>query len=577
MYVRKIGILVFALTAFVLGNGCKKADSGEPQSVPGASAAKESAPAGPAAIVYWAGAKHISTDANAAGFLKIWGLPETERLKAQTLDKLALAPWRLSGTNHLGAITNYAALVRADPSAALLRPLLDDLVDAEWYLEIRDAAQQPGQLALAVHLSPERAGLWETNLAAVSESISGGHRTPGQLGGAAGGWQVQVQATNAPSSLWPLAHHIEMARAGEWTIVGLAPDQNATFADLLSRVQHDPSSFANYSSNDWFKTTFNLSRLCAALGSAWKPAEDCPAVSLAVNGDGKNVLTRSEVHFSKPLPFEIEPWNIPTNLIHEPLHGFTAVQGLKSWLTSIPAWVDLQAGAAPNQLFSWDQGGTPFLMYAAAPLSSAPEVMTKLGPRIMDSFNPFMATNRMGKWERSTNSDAVVWTRVPVINPFVQSINLSGGSFLFTGMTPLAITNTPPPAGTLSDLFGRTNLVYFDRELTGPRVGAWMFVGQLLRIIFRRDQLPSESDSVAWLKVLGPLLGESKTVAIKTGPTDLSITRKSTFGFTAPELHALGDWFESSEFPLRPYSVVAKLPPLPARRRGASKPLPGQR
>jgi hypothetical protein len=227
-------------------------------------------------------------------------------------------------------------------------------------------------------------------------------------------------------------------------------------------------------------------------------------------------------------------------------------------------------GAAPNQLFCWAQGGSPFLDYAAAPTVEANSTMAKLGPAIMDAFNPLLATNRMGKWERAKDSDGVVWSRSPIIAPWLKSIALPEGYFLFAGLSPLAVTNTPPPSGTLQELFNKSNIAYFDRELTGPRVDASMFVSQLFRVIFRREQLPPEANAVKWLKAAGPMLGNSSTTLTKTGPAELSLSRSSTLGLTALELQLMADWMESSQFPLRLHSAVAKLPALPARRAGGN-------
>ena len=55
------------------------------------------------------------------------------------------------------------------PHSALVRPLLEDLVQEESYLEIRGGTNQPGELALAVRLDEPRALLWQTNLAAALE------------------------------------------------------------------------------------------------------------------------------------------------------------------------------------------------------------------------------------------------------------------------------------------------------------------------------------------------------------------------------------------------------------------------
>ena len=128
--------------------------------------------AAPAAdnTLHWLGLKQISADTNAAPFLKVWRLPQTTALVAQTLDKLSRWPGH-------GA-TNTAS--------AAFRPLLDDLVNSEFYLEIstptnsQSALRNPqlninsalrtpnSALLLAVHLPADRANFWQTNLAAAS-------------------------------------------------------------------------------------------------------------------------------------------------------------------------------------------------------------------------------------------------------------------------------------------------------------------------------------------------------------------------------------------------------------------------
>ena len=90
----------------------------------------------PVVRLHWLGLKQISPDTNAAHFLNIWKMSETTALVNQTLTKLARLP-APGNTN----------------TAALLRPLLDDLVTNEFYLEISGPANstlnpQPSTLNL---------------------------------------------------------------------------------------------------------------------------------------------------------------------------------------------------------------------------------------------------------------------------------------------------------------------------------------------------------------------------------------------------------------------------------------------
>jgi hypothetical protein len=132
------------------------------------------------ARVHWSGLNQVSASSNATQFMKVWQLPPTKALAAQTLDKLSQAPWRLL---HRNIDTN---------SAALLRPLLDDVVADESYLQIRSVTGRPAELAWAIRLDDRRAALWQTNLAAVLESLTGIRPDPAPQGHTTAGRSINI-------------------------------------------------------------------------------------------------------------------------------------------------------------------------------------------------------------------------------------------------------------------------------------------------------------------------------------------------------------------------------------------------
>src|SRR5438874_7029306 len=84
-------ISLFPLMA-VLAGGCQKSSPADQTAT--SPSARPSVPAAQSADVtriHWLGKKRIAAETNAAGFMKIWNLPESARLEAQTLDKLSLA------------------------------------------------------------------------------------------------------------------------------------------------------------------------------------------------------------------------------------------------------------------------------------------------------------------------------------------------------------------------------------------------------------------------------------------------------------------------------------------------------
>ena len=216
MDTRRIGLVLLMALAVALGAGCKKSQSDQTAAPDPPAAPAPAAPkAETVARIHWLGKKRIAAETNAAYLMGLWNLPESEKLKEQTLNKLSSAPWRLwkGGTE-----TNAAP-------TALLRALLDDLLEEESYLEARSVTNQPVEIVFAIRLSAERAGLWHTNLAAVTESLTGERSTPTE-----GGWSLKKH--DAPDL-------IELARAGDWMVVGLAQKSNTLVSVLKSRIQHN--------------------------------------------------------------------------------------------------------------------------------------------------------------------------------------------------------------------------------------------------------------------------------------------------------------------------------------------------
>src|SRR6185369_3796816 len=96
MCLRKIEFLALAAVIWVVGAGCKKPATDGAGVARAKGAGENSAnSANHVARIHWVGMKRLSSDPNAAYFLSIWNMPESKQLEAQTLEKLATAPWRL--------------------------------------------------------------------------------------------------------------------------------------------------------------------------------------------------------------------------------------------------------------------------------------------------------------------------------------------------------------------------------------------------------------------------------------------------------------------------------------------------
>ena len=157
MYLRKIFPALLTASAIAFGTGCRKSEPSPPPSTVAAS---------PDAVarVHWLGKGQLDLQDDAYYLSRVWSLPETSLLQAQTFDRLSTGAWRL--------LLGDAAAVQIPK--AVLRPLLDDLANDEIYLEVRvPANSQSSQSCLAIHVPARHAGIWETNLAIASELLAG--------------------------------------------------------------------------------------------------------------------------------------------------------------------------------------------------------------------------------------------------------------------------------------------------------------------------------------------------------------------------------------------------------------------
>jgi hypothetical protein len=517
--------------------------------------------------------------------MAIWNMPESVALEAQTLDKLALGLFATNrlpvGTYH-APTTNFQACIASNHVASLLRPLVNDLVQEELYLEIRKPTNQAAQLVLALRLTDEHCGLWATNLASALEAATGASAVRQNEGR----WEVLFTNSLTRAASQPATSRVALERSGDWTLVGVSVETNGLLSDLLGRIstsrtpvlaQHtnawleaDPTlrqvrQVSSAAPNYWLEASLDLQGIARALGADWTPTNGLPRIALTAIGDGENVRTRGTLKFAQSLSLNLEGWKFPTNVMHDPLVSFTAIRGIRPWLSSMKAWSDLQAGAPPNQVCFWAQGGLPFLTYVAAPLANAPEAAAKVSRRLTRDANPWLATNSLGQFERMGDSGGVVWKGLPVMNPYVESVGTKGDNFLLTGLNDSPVTNRPAPDALFQQVKGYTNLVAYDWEFTGPRIEQWLYMSQFFRFVLKKGQLPPQGRGVTWLEALEPRLANAGTLMTQIGEDQLSVVRKSSLGLTALELHLLVDWLESPEFPRGLNTCIATPVALPRK------------
>ncbi len=506
------------LLTFVLGlgSGCQQKPVEAP---PPKSAAAVDVPASPALLRWhFVGTARLAGDTNATKLLQIAALPTTQALRGQSLQRLAVGLAKLYPTSG-GANTNRAAW---------LRPLLDDGLSAESFFQWHALTNGAATWTLAIQLKEERARLWQTNL-----------------------WQCWSGA-DAPRPFTVekyngfRAGRFQCVRAGRWLVVA-ASENDESWRGALQQIEapgRPPTANAA-----WLEAEADFPRLAKIL--SWPAFAPWPEAQLSVIGKGQDLRSNLRLHFAQPLNLPLDPWRVPTNTIQDPLLSFTALRGTAPWLKEQGFIKELAVDPVPNQCFLWAQSDVPFQSFAAWPAPHATNQLKQLAPRLVAWAKTNANRPPVGEIRQLTNTLEVVWQGLPIIVPSIQPAPEPAGDFLMAGIFPATPGNHPLPAELLEQVTGRTNLVFYDWEITGARLLQWWQLDQILSLLTPDNlpQLPGVAAGPQWLRAISPLLGNSVTEIVATSAQELTLVRKSHLGLTGFELVSLIKWLDDPGFP----------------------------
>jgi len=472
------------------------------------------------ARIHFAGAEQISADTNAVAFTNLWCSPEAQALREQTLNKLSRAP--------------YDWLKQKIPSgtgdgAGQLRPLLDDLLGAEWFLQIRDATNGSPEFALAIRLNAGRAQLWQTNLENVLEPW-----TVMSVEKIQNGWELKK---HLPPNL------IRFVRVGDWVIFGLGQDKLLLNDELVRRVLAEKRP-APAEKNNWLTADLNWPRL-----ARWFPslsAVDLPETRWQAVGRDGNLHLDGRLIFPQPLAMTLEAWRMPTNTIHQPFISFTAARGIAPWLEKQNWAQPYEVSPGPNQVFIWALAQMPLQTFAAVPVPDARKALTQFEQKL--SANTNWQSHLMMPLTMEVTSNRISWLGLPFIVPSLEALHEPFGDFLVAGFFPNGPKTRPLPPEPFMRL-AQSNLVYYHWEITAERLKLLPQLSQLALMVTRHRQLDAQSVAGKWLNRVGPTLGNTVTEVTQTAPNELTFMRQAPGGLTAVELVALANWLEAPNFP----------------------------
>ena len=474
------------------------------------------------ASYHFAGTTTIGADKDAANVKKAWELPESVKFRAMALDKVASY-----------AITK----IGGKGSPELIRPLLDDILASESLMELRRGSNGLGEFIFAIHLNKDRAQLWQKNLSSAFSSRAQSNAKP-----ATNGWEIVGKTS---------PNIIRFATASDWVVIG-AGDKSLPLHDNLLQLIKRNGRPAPALTN-WLHADIDFPAL-----QKWCPLNELPLKPARTTIDLSprlgDMRTSIRAVYPESLNWHFSPWQYPQNLIGDPLVSFTVMQNPATFLKTPPQFTQLGFNPLTNQVFLWAQSAMPFFSFVAMPTADAAKTLNLLCSRAPAAFNPTLAQRKGG--ELACTNDMLIWKGLSVMRPELHKDR--SNKLIYGGLVSRGSTNAPPRE-LLDQALTKTNVIYYDWELSAVRMNQWVFLSKALPIFQhgavvppppvpggnRIPHLPDEQ----WQVAITPLLGNTVTEVAAVGDKELQFTRKSVTGFTAVELLYLTHWLASPDFP----------------------------
>lgn len=490
------------------------------------------------ARIHFAGTAQLAADANADKLNEIAGLPESRDLREQTLQKLATAPFRFLK----GKVAN-----QTNDHASLIRPLVEDLISSELYIEMSGPTNPVPDFMLAVRVNNERAAVWRKNLATVLASWTG---LPVKeiKAGSFGGWELKKHE-------WP--NLVRFFRAGDWVIFGWGQNELPLQTGFLERIK-DKGRPVDAFNGTWLDAWVDGS----SLGPRFPLPLPVKLPQMHLVAENRKDSSRPDgyvreqmvMKFPEPLGLTLDPWQIPTETIHnstnDGLASFTAIRGIAPWLGQLQFIKELNARPLPNQMYVWAMSKIPFETSFAFPAPDATNYLKNIEPKLLSLVNSNPDALNFGSEAQWTTNDEIVVRGNPFFGPHLGAVRESAGDFLVGGIFPTVSHDGPMPVELVNEILTRTNLVCYDWEITELRLIQWRALSQLSLILRNKPITTTDNPAQKWIDAVKTKLGNCGTVVTLTAPDELTLVRNSPMGLTGFEITWLAYWLDAPGFPL---------------------------
>ncbi len=453
----------------------------------------------------FAGAAALRQNTNLVTLREVMALAESAAMAGEVLQR--------SGTAGLSAWTGFA------PGDLSL--VLREALEHRCRLLVSGPTNSP-LFALAVQFPAERPASWKTGGAAFTNELT------------------------------------QVTEKGSWVVIQSKPGHTnlSGWVDKITADTNDTQAVLTFSAN--------LDHWPAAVRPGLMPGLSALQWSSSVRGDG--IRSLATLRFGTNLNLHLTPWNVPTNSIIDPLVAFSAAQDPTAWLNGAELLNRFAWSKPPAQAYLWSVSLSPFMCNGAVSAPDAQAQLDATGRALVERYKPAAGNPMLGQLVHDTNLNRVSLTGLPIAVPFLKLADDPG--YLTFGFFPLIGPAKQGPAELFNQVIGRTNLVYYDWEITEGRMQQLRTVTQLRSMIGMGGLHPTNALSEEWLTAISSHLGNSVSELTQSGTNQMSLVRRSPIGIGAMELVGLARWAEP--FPViqrrqrRASTHPVVLPSLPA-------------
>ncbi len=471
------------------------------------------ASAGGVALQYHcAGGAELADNTNLTTLHSILALPSTAKFEKMVLEKL-------------GGIVAQSRPFQTRLAESLIDPLLADLFTTESLGSFGGSGSNSLDFILAVRLEAKRSRLWQDNA--------------GKILGTAG---EKYSAEKFEGLRWA-SNSFWLAPAGDWLVMGSGDVLLPLETEYLGEIGREGRPVPPLKTN-WLEAEGDLAQLAGRLPEGarlLKPARI--KLSVAVK-DGYLEINGHAV-YAEAMGWESKAWQIPTNLVQGPLISFSAGQDVAAFLNLSADFSRIENNPLTNQFCAWAQGAMVFQSYMEWPAPNASNALQTLSSQAPAAFNSDLKRIDRGEVVWLAKRGRLVLSKRGTVSPYVEVAPAKEGQYLLLSLFPLTPGGKPAPAELWEQIKGRTDLVYYDWEATGPRLQQWRLLsGMLLNLPRAESDEAIETMGIKekWLNDIGAPKGNTVTEITRVAPNELSLLRTSPLGFTGIETILLSDW-----------------------------------